>query len=58
MFWIAIFFSVSVWMNLPLRAAYVVRLHSQNNDMKSNNHSIVIIVNKINQFSSVAFNLL
>jgi len=26
-------------MNLPLRASYVVRLHSQNNATKSNNHS-------------------
>jgi len=39
MFWIAILFSVSVWMNLPISASYVVRLHSQNNAMKSNNYS-------------------
>jgi len=26
-------------MNLPVRASYVVRLHSQNNATKSNNHS-------------------
>jgi len=27
------------WMNLPLRATCVARLHSKHNAMKSNNHS-------------------
>ena len=46
MFLMAILFSVSVWMNLPISPSYAVRMHSQNNAMKSNNRFKIYYLKK------------